>query len=204
MTRHDEIVQAAIELATEEGIGALSVRRVAAAAGIGATTMRHYFRTQDELAVAVVLAMSAGGPSDDDIRDPSRPALDRLAERLDQFLLLDETRKASLELWLKLRDGGEDTNGSFAVLMRSAYSMMSASVSRWLSALAGEGRIGRADVEPATFAIVSFLDGLAMRHVNGIADDPEQLRHHLRWFLAQLLHVEATPVHRTTEGTEQT
>lgn len=203
MTRHDEIVQAAIGLATEEGIGALSVRRVAAAAGIGATTMRHYFRTQDELAVAIVRALSAGGPSDDGIRDPSRPALDRLAERLDQFLILDETRKASLELWLKLRDGDEDSNGSFAVLMRSAYSMMSASVSRWLSTLAGEGHIGWADVEPAAFAIVSFLDGLAMRHVNRIADDPEQLRGRLRWFLAQLLRDAATPLNCTTAGTKR-
>ncbi|GAB3560803.1 TetR/AcrR family transcriptional regulator [Spelaeicoccus albus] len=189
MARRDEIVQAAIELAEKEGIGALSVRRVAAATGIGATTLRHYFPTQDALAVAVVREMSAGGPADGDIFDRSRPALDRLAECLDQYLLIDETRKASLELWLQLRDAGsDDSNGSFAGLMQSAYSVLNDTVTHWLLVLANEGRIDRVDVEPATFTIVSFLDGLAMRHINGLVDDPAQLRRRLRWLLTRLLH----------------
>lgn len=191
LVQREDILQAAIDLATREGIGALSVRKVAAASGIGATTLRNYFPTQGDLAVAVVVELSNGGPVDGDIADASRPPLDRLAGVLDQLLIIDEPRRAGLELWMRLREAGRhDPDSSFALFLRSAYQGLETKISGWLVVLADEGELAPEIIEPATFTIMTFLDGLAMRQINGLIDDPDELRRRLRWMLARFLRKE--------------
>ena len=52
--RRGQIVDAAVAIARVEGLPGLSVRRVATAADVGASTLRHYFPTQRELHEAVI------------------------------------------------------------------------------------------------------------------------------------------------------
>ena len=59
-TRREEIVLAAADLAAERGLSAVTVRAVAARAGIGASTLRHYFPTQSELYHAMVGTLDWG------------------------------------------------------------------------------------------------------------------------------------------------
>ncbi|WP_152365974.1 hypothetical protein [Microlunatus speluncae] len=94
---------------------------------------------------------------------------------------------AGLELWLRLRDAGRhDPDSSFAIFIRSAYVALEQKITGWLTVLADEDQLDPAAIEPAPFMIMTYLDGLAMRHVNGLDDDPDDLRRRLRWMLAQL------------------
>src|SRR5699024_10244694 len=48
------ILSAAKQVAAENGMGAVTVRAVSAAAGVGMGTLRHHFRSQRELFAALV------------------------------------------------------------------------------------------------------------------------------------------------------
>ncbi|QTV79795.1 TetR/AcrR family transcriptional regulator [Microbacterium sp. NIBRBAC000506063] len=84
--RRKQILAAARELAATGGLAAVSVRSVATRAGIGASTLRHYFPTQQELHDAVLGATFDANLRDLRIAETAVSAEDRLVECLWQFL----------------------------------------------------------------------------------------------------------------------
>lgn len=84
--RRERIVVAARSLVAKDGLGALTVRKVAKEAGIGASTLRYYFPSQDALYAAVIGEEFDRTLSDGRIHDSSLDASDRLLECLQQFL----------------------------------------------------------------------------------------------------------------------
>lgn len=184
MTRREEILDAAARIAASEGIGALSVRRIAAESGIGATTLRHYFPSQGELRAAVLRQLAEGWVDDGDLGHPDTPALDRLASRLDQFLVIDEARRTEVEMFLRVR---ENPDAFFGVMVHEAYAKTTEAVERWLTVLAKEGHVAEERLPATASAIVTFIDGLSMRYVNGFTDSADDLRRRLRDFLELVL-----------------
>lgn len=184
MTRREEILEVAVRVVESEGIGALSVRRIAAESGIGPTTLRNYFPSQGELRVAVLQRLAEGWVEDGDIGDPARPALDRLASCLDQFLVVDDARRTEVEMFLRVR---ESPDAFFAVMVEEAYAKTTEAVERWLSVLVDEGHLREERLRATAAAIVTFIDGLSMRYVNGFRDPAEDLRQRLRDFLELVL-----------------
>lgn len=84
--QRERVVAAARALAIKDGLGSLSVRKVAREASIGASTLRYYFPSQDRLYAAVIGAEFDQALSDVRIHDSSVDAGDRLVECLQQFL----------------------------------------------------------------------------------------------------------------------
>jgi AcrR family transcriptional regulator len=79
----DEIAAAAVRIADAEGVGALSMRRIAADLGVGTMTLYHYVKTKEEL-LALVNDLVMGEvvvPDDEPLPDDWRAALTVVAKR---------------------------------------------------------------------------------------------------------------------------
>jgi AcrR family transcriptional regulator len=183
--RRGEIVAAARRLLAEQGPHALSVRHVAAAAGIGASTLRHYFPTQAALRGAVAEELLRAQVADLRIGDSSVPAVDRLSECLDQFLPPDDERVPELAGWLSAYaaaagpDPAPESQRVLGMIVREGR----ARVDSWLTVLDAEGSLrGDLDLDQARRLLLATLDGvclglLAPEPDGGLADGRALLRH---------------------------
>jgi AcrR family transcriptional regulator len=193
--KRELILNAAVGLAHTEGLSGLSVRSVAAAAGIGATTLRSYFPSQAQLHRAVAERMVTASLTDEPLRDRSRPAVDRLEACLVQFLpgTIDERGLQSWFALLALALGPEADAG-VRELMRTGNAESAAVVARWLGVLAEDGVAVRG--EPALLAarFTSLVSGLhLMVLLEGTPAALEQARETVRWYAEQCLaHSQAT------------
>lgn len=167
------ILQAAIELVSEKGLGALSVRSAAAAAGVGPTTLRNYFPSQALLHSAVAAEFVSVSLSDRRIADSSLPAAQRLAECLEQFLPSEQDPLAALEGWMeyyRLSFGPDAVQGVRDVLISGRRSSVDA-IERWLLRLREEGHALRAGVTEQTTMLLALIDGLHL----AMLTEPERL-----------------------------
>ncbi|OJX65682.1 MAG: hypothetical protein BGO95_04370 [Micrococcales bacterium 73-13] len=185
MTRRDEILAAALRLVAEQGLGALTVRAVADAAGIGPTTLRHYFPSQAELHEAVAGALMTSAIDDRRIADRSVDPAERLAECLEQFLPASLRDPTALGVWFEMHRMalGADARPLARALLAQGHRTGAAALRRWLGLLADEGWIAREDVETEVTVALALVDGLAL-HL--LADptrvDPDAVEAALRWF----------------------
>src|SRR5699024_12826505 len=104
LSKREDIIAAAIRLAEESqpGEANLSVRAVAKEAGVGPSTLRHYFPTQADLHEAVALRSIDTVINDFSIADSSRAPADRLYDCCDQFLPPHSHLSRQLETWISL------------------------------------------------------------------------------------------------------
>ena len=86
MHTREKILKAAAEMIAEDVTTTLSVRAVAARAGVSTGSLRFHFPTQRALQDEVLTRIYEHFIPGDPIRDPSRPARDRLVECLRQVL----------------------------------------------------------------------------------------------------------------------
>src|SRR5699024_3225475 len=100
LSKRGDIIAAAVRLAerSDPGQANLSVRAVAAEAGVDASTLRHYFPTQSGLHEAVALRSIDTVISDSSITDSSIDPGQRLVQCRAQFLPTHERREFRLEL----------------------------------------------------------------------------------------------------------
>ena len=165
--RREQILDAAVQLAAEGGHGALTVRRVAARAGIGASTLRHYFPTQRALRQAVVRGTFDRLLNDLRITDTAVPPARRLAECLGQFLPDDDAVSAQLHGWLGAYASAADPGGAgegadmLAVMGQHARERADA----WLAVLESEGALRHPDRERHATVLFAVLDGLCLGFV---------------------------------------
>jgi AcrR family transcriptional regulator len=162
MTTRDAIIDAALRLASTQGIGALSVRSVAREAGVGATTLRHYFPSQPDLHHAVAAQLVGGAVDDAAIRDASRDASSRLYECLVQFLPRDDTSVATLEGWFELYRLALGPTPLAAVreLLESGHRTSAQLIEGWLTVLAEEGHVRSELVAANARYALALIDGL--------------------------------------------
>ncbi|OLT45236.1 hypothetical protein BJF85_02330 [Saccharomonospora sp. CUA-673] len=159
--RRDDIVAAAKELATEHGLRAVSVRAVAARAGVGASTLRHYFPTQRALFDATADATFDEQLSDLRIRDRRVSPARRLVECLRQFV----PEGAQLEQWalsvsaVAAVDADPERRRLWTQLTRRAHERVEA----WLAVLAEEGALRDGDPARQTRLLLLGVDGMALR-----------------------------------------
>lgn len=151
-------------VAAESGVAAMTVRAVAARAGIGASTLRHHFPTQHELHHAVVGRSFHAQLDDRRIRDSTVSAAERLSECLAQFLPADDTQIRQLDGWLALYASALGPAGteSGARLLASLQQHARDRVEGWLDVLDAEGSLrpgGR--VRHAT-TLLAMIDGLCL------------------------------------------
>lgn len=192
MSRRDDIIAAAIRLAEQSTTGhaSLSVRAVAKEAGIGASTLRHYFPTQSDLHEAVARSSLDVAVNDFSIEDASLDPAARLFECCAQFLPTHEHRDMQLELWftMHLSALGPEKREVSHRLLEHGHDVTYDSLARWLSTLAGEGHIDPAETAPASVALFTMLDGLALHSII----TPERItvdaaHDQLRWMIGRIL-----------------
>ncbi len=195
MSRRDEIVAAALGVVRERGLGALSVRSVAAAAGVGPTTLRHYFPTQAELHKEIAASLTAGVLDDLGIADAARDPTDRLAECLAQFLPPRAISAEALAGWselYRLALGGAPNLGVVEII-GSARRASERALRRWLDVLADEGHVVRADIDAHVTRILALIDGI---HLDLIVDpasiDLDEAEAAVRWLAEHVLTPKAS------------
>jgi AcrR family transcriptional regulator len=159
-----KVIIAACEMIGEDPSSTLSVRAVAARAGVSMGSLRHHFPTQRALRDAVLATIYDVVTSDDQIiHDTSVPARDRLVQCLRQILapgVGEEARQA----WMTVFDAfiaSEPTDGA-----RQSYRAMDAEgrrrVEHWLTVLADEGVLRPGDMIQQARFLTTVCNGLSI------------------------------------------
>lgn len=163
MSRRDDIVAAARKIAVTEGVEAISVRRVAAAAGIGASTLRYYFPTIKDLFSALASDNLDDYLSSEGLEDASVPAVDRLTGLLMQFLPPNDDGVGQLETVLSVHQAAFESGelvGSDA--LRDLTESGEAIVTGWLMKLREQGATLSIDPGEGARLLLAMTNGLVL------------------------------------------
>lgn len=155
------IVAAAEAMITEDPQNRPTVRSVAARAGCGASTLRHYFPTQRELFDAVLRKSFDEHFPDERIDDTSIPARDRLVECLTNLLTPIGEGEQAREFWMQLfgnLDGSARMESAFTNIGR----VMGTRVESWLEVLEVEGAMPPGDRGRRALLLLTLIDGLSI------------------------------------------
>ncbi|GAA4910314.1 TetR/AcrR family transcriptional regulator [Actinomycetospora succinea] len=161
----DRILEAAVAM-TGENLGAgLSVRAVAARAGVSTGSLRHHFPTQRALQEAVLTAIyDLVIPDDHVIHDTSLPARDRLIACLRLVLAPAAPGKPSREAWSTVYErfiAPEPTEELRATYLATAREGLRR-VEYWLSVLVEEGALAAGDNTRRARFLNTVVGGLSV------------------------------------------
>lgn len=163
MSTRDRIISAATEM-MQEGAPRLSVRAVAARAGVGASTLRHHFPTQRDLINAALTATYDAAMPDERIRDTSIPPRERLRECIRRLLDPFGTPAEAREVWTNLlrtfaeAEADPNTRAGYQVLVAQAERRVGA----WLAILEEEGALPPGDNARRSDLLLTVVDGLSI------------------------------------------
>lgn len=162
--RRTQILDAAEELIAEGGFAAASVRAVAGRAGIGASTMRYWFPSQESLTTAIARRALTLQLRDERIADQTLPPADRLTECLAQFLPADEGHRTQAQGWFALIASavGPASTALGRSMLGGMLSTTRDKLTSWLNQLAAEGALDEAAVPRAATALLTRIDGLTL------------------------------------------
>lgn len=162
--RRAEIITAARELMTDSGPNGVSVRAVAAHAGIGASTLRHYFPTQQALYEAALGDALDQQVLDLRIADPTVDARGRLTECLWQFLSAPTDTELSRQQWLATITAMVDpiADPEHRRLWEHLVHHSRTRLIAWLEVLDQEGRLVHDDINRAARFLLAVIDGAAL------------------------------------------
>lgn len=164
MSSKEKVLQAAAEMIADDITAPLSVRAVAARAGVSTGSLRFHFPTQRELQEAVLERFYAEVAPDDPIRDAGVPARERLVRCLQQLLApagVGDDARATLSTTYETFVAPEPTTA-----VRAAYAAAERTVSRrvehWLGVLGREGVYPGPDAAADAAFLVAVVNGLAL------------------------------------------
>ncbi|GFE38221.1 TetR/AcrR family transcriptional regulator [Streptomyces tubercidicus] len=187
-SRQEEILAAALRLTHEQGVGALSVRSVAAAAGVGATTLRHYFPSQADLYQAVASRLVTNVLSDLDITDDSRDPAARLYDCLAQFVPQSNEQMQALTSWAELHRLALGGDAGVTEILKSGRRASKEALLRWFNTLADQGHVAPTDIDAHITHALTLIDGLNLDlHLFPDHVDPAAARTTLHWFAAHTI-----------------
>ncbi|QUQ65180.1 TetR/AcrR family transcriptional regulator [Kutzneria sp. CA-103260] len=158
-SRREEILAAARELAQEHGVGTLSVRSVAAAAGVGASTLRHYFPSQADLYQAVASELVANVLGDRDITDDSRDPAVRLYDCLVQFVPRSQEQARALTGWAELNRLALGGDAGVVEILKSGRLASEEALRRWFGVLADQGLVTPDAIDGHVTHVLTLVDG---------------------------------------------
>ncbi|WP_281289373.1 TetR/AcrR family transcriptional regulator [Nocardia ninae] len=161
----DKILAAALGMIGENPGATLSVRAVAAKAGVSAGSLRYHFPTQRALQDAVLAILYDVAVSDHGIiHDQSVPARDRLIECLRQVLAPADVGEQARQAFSSLFNtfiAPEPTD-----TLRAAYLAMDREGQRrveyWLTVLVNEGALADGDITRRARFLMTVLNGLSL------------------------------------------
>ncbi len=160
----ERILIAAATMLGEDPTARLSVRAVAAKAGVSTGSLRHFFPTQKELLDTVIAMIYDVVLPGDPLDDVDAPPADRLVARLQQFLASTGTGEKARELWRSTYRAymaappSEDATATYLAFERLGRQR----VRGWLDELAAEGAIPGGDTEQRARFLIAVIDGLSI------------------------------------------
>lgn len=160
----DRILTAAATMLGENPTARLSVRAVAARAGVSTGSLRHHFPTQRALQDAVLSGIYEMVFPGDPLHDTALPARDRLVGCLRQILVPSGTGKEAREAWaatyetLIAAEPTEETRAGYLAIERQ----MQHRVEHWLSVLADEGALADGDNAQRARFLLTVVNGLSV------------------------------------------
>ncbi|WP_229399273.1 TetR/AcrR family transcriptional regulator [Micromonospora okii] len=163
----DRILIAAATMLGENPTARLSVRGVAARAGVSTGSLRHFFPTQRALVDAVVAGIYDVDVPGDPIGDTARTPAERLVECLRQVLAQIGTGERAREQWRGIHGTyiavapTDDEVATYRSIERAGLHR----IERWLTALADEGALPADDVAPRARFLATVLNGLFTERV---------------------------------------
>lgn len=164
ISTREKIVDAAVGILREGASESPSVRNVAARAGVGASTLRHYFPTQRALFDAALTRLYAEAMPDERIRDTTVPARDRLVECLIGLLEPFSSETQARRTWQVIYEtfiAPEATDAArqgYLVIARKAAHR----IESWLSILETEGALPPGDTPTRLHLLMIVVDGLSL------------------------------------------
>ena len=163
-TTRDKILIAAATMLAEDPTARLSVRAVAARAGVSVGSLRHFFPTQRELIDTVVAGLHSLDVPDDPMDDASSSPSDRLVGCLQSLLAeIGAGERArdyvsSLHRAYVASPPDPESEHVFQALERLGVQR----VVRWLTTLRAEEALATGDVEQQARFLLTVVDGLAL------------------------------------------
>ncbi|WP_313817538.1 TetR/AcrR family transcriptional regulator [Citricoccus sp.] len=160
----ERIIIAAAEMVSEDPRARLSVRAVAARAGISTGSLRYHFPTQRELQDTVLQTIYEVVAPDDRIRDRSLPARDRLVGCLRNILAPAGVGQEARDGWAIVfrtfiePDPTDESDSAYQALWREAQHR----VEYWLSVLAEEGVMPAGDPSARARFLMTVVNGLSI------------------------------------------
>lgn len=154
-------------MALTEPQARLSVRAVAARAGVSTGSLRHHFPTQRALLDAVVEGLHDAVIPDGLIHDRSIPARDRLVQCLRQVVGPGEDTEALRQAWLNVfriyveQTPDEPRRQYFLHLMAQARGRLEG----WLTVLVEEGALPPGDVTARAQFLAAVANGLSSARI---------------------------------------
>ncbi|WP_329792468.1 TetR/AcrR family transcriptional regulator [Lentzea sp. DG1S-22] len=171
-SRRQQIVDAARAILAEDPESTLAVRAVAERAGIGASTLRHYFPTQQALHEAIFATALDDLPPDLRIHDTSVPAATRLRECLVQLLPPPQpmSRAAADRMLTVLSTTFGSGSTAEARNTWGAYTVRTLdAIAGWLGVLADQGAIPGDGLRQRARFLLTVVEGLALSRIVPVA-----------------------------------
>ncbi|MHA0289870.1 TetR/AcrR family transcriptional regulator [Mycobacterium sp. C3-094] len=160
----DKILIAAATMLGENPTSRLSVRAVAARAGVSVGSLRHFFPTQQELIDTVVAALYDLDIPDDPMHDTAVPPAERLLACLQLLLSQVGTGDRARQYIRALHDAyvvsppSEDATHSFLALERLNLHQ----IAKWLRVLRDEQALATDDIDIAARFLGTVVNGLSL------------------------------------------
>ncbi len=167
MDSRDKIISAAVEMRMKDRNASLSVRAVAAAAGVSVGTLRHFFPTQRELRNAVFSELFAKTYPDGDLYDRTIPAKQRLLARLQQRLSTGGTVEQTIQIWNETFEQVVSAGATEAARTEFAErgKLTIELISHWLRVLIDEGSMPDGNVEQRAHFLLTVSTGILLERV---------------------------------------
>jgi AcrR family transcriptional regulator len=160
----EKVIAAAVAMVAEDATARLSVRAVAARAGVSTGSLRFHFPTQRALQDTVLATIYDQVFPDDPIRDRSRPARDRLVDCLRQVLAPAGVGERAREAWtiaygtFIAPDPTEEVRAAYLAMEREGHRR----ADYWLTVLADEGALPVEDRARRVRFLLTILNGLSI------------------------------------------
>ena len=160
----ERILIAAATMLGEDPTARLSVRAVAAKAGVSTGSLRHFFPTQKELLDTVIAMIYDVILPGDPLDDVDGPPADRLVARLQQMLATTGTGEKARDLWRSTYRAyiatppSDDATSNYLAFERLGRLR----IQGLLDELADEGAIPGGDTEQRARFLTAVLDGLSI------------------------------------------
>lgn len=163
MTRGEHLLDATVDVVAAGGFAAVSVRTVAAAAGVSAAQVQYYFRSKDELVAAAYRHVHNGLAHRARQVDLGGPARDALRRVLEVWLPLDDARVRDARVWLTFA-AAAPFSATVQPLSAETERELISWLAQFLRTAQDRGELGtHLDAEVEAALLLAVLDGLVVQ-----------------------------------------